>query len=73
VYRVYSTARVSQGTIIITIINNNKQKRLGTDIQPMWNLIYMIIPVIIGVIAIATKSFRKNFEALPGQHSIDSL
>ena len=31
----------------------------------------MIIPVIIGVTGIITRSLRKNLEAVPGKHSID--
>jgi hypothetical protein len=33
----------------------------------------MIIPVIIGVTGIITKGLKKNLEAIPGKHSIDSL
>ena len=33
----------------------------------------MIIPVITGATGIVTRSFRKNLEAVPGKHSIDSL
>jgi hypothetical protein len=33
----------------------------------------MIIPVIIGATGVVTRSLRKNFEAVPGKHSIDSL
>ena len=32
-----------------------------------------IIPVIIGATGIVTRSLRKNLEAIPGKHSIDSL
>jgi hypothetical protein len=39
----------------------------------MWNLKCTIIPVIIGTTGIVTKSLRKNLEAIPGKHSIDSL
>jgi hypothetical protein len=39
----------------------------------MWNLKYRIILVISGTAGIATKGLRKNFEAIPGKHSIDSL
>ena len=38
----------------------------------MWNLKCMIIPVIIGATGIVTRSLRKNLEAVPGRHSIDS-
>ena len=37
------------------------------------NLKCTIVPVIIGVTGIVTRSLRKNLEALPGKHSIDSL
>jgi hypothetical protein len=30
------------------------------------------IPVIIGATGIVTKNLRKNLEAIPGKHSIDS-
>ena len=33
----------------------------------------MIIPVIIGLTGLVTKGFKKNLEAIPGKHSIDSL
>jgi hypothetical protein len=39
----------------------------------MWNLKCKIIPVITGVTGIVTRSLRKNLEAVPGKHSIDSL
>ena len=39
----------------------------------MWNLKCTIIPVITGAIGLATRSFRKNLEAIPGKQSIDSL
>ena len=39
----------------------------------MWNLKFTIIPVIIGVTGIVTRSVRKNYEAIPGKHSTDSL
>jgi hypothetical protein len=32
-----------------------------------------IIPVIIGATGIVSRSLRKNLEAVPGKHSIDSL
>ena len=43
------------------------------EIQRMWNLKCMIIPIIIGATGIVTRSLRKNLEAVPGKHSIDSL
>jgi hypothetical protein len=33
----------------------------------------MIRPVIIGATGIVTKGLKKNLEAIPGKHSIDSL
>jgi hypothetical protein len=48
-------------------------KSLCIEIQRMWNLKCTIIPVIIGATGIVTRSLRKNLEAVPGKHSIDSL
>jgi hypothetical protein len=50
-----------------------KYKSLGIEKQRMWNLKCKIIPVITGAIGIVTKGLRKNLEAIPGKHSIDSL
>ena len=50
-----------------------KYKSLCIGIQRMWNLKCSIIPVIIGATGIVTRSLRKNLEAVPGRHSIDSL
>jgi hypothetical protein len=50
-----------------------KYKRLCIEIQRMWNLKCMIIPVIIGATGVVTRSLRKNLEAVPGKHSIYSL
>jgi hypothetical protein len=50
-----------------------KYKSLCTEIQRMWNLKCMIIPVIIGATGVVMRSLRKNLEAVPGKHSIDSL
>ena len=50
-----------------------KYKSLCIEIQRMWNLKCIIISVIIGATGIVTRSFRKNLEAVPGKHSIDSL
>jgi hypothetical protein len=50
-----------------------KYKSLRTEIQRMWNLKCTIIPVITGTTGIVTRSLRKNLEAVPGKHSIDSL
>ena len=50
-----------------------KYNSLCIEIERMWNLKCTIIPVIIGATAIVTRSLRKNLEAVPGKHSIDSL
>ena len=39
----------------------------------MWYMKCTVIPVIIGTTGIVTRSLRKNLEAVPGKHSIDSL
>jgi len=33
----------------------------------------MMLPVIIGATGIVTVGFKKNLEAIPGKHSVDSL
>jgi hypothetical protein len=38
----------------------------------MWNLKCTIIPIVIGATGIVTRK-KKNLEAVPGKHSIDSL
>jgi len=50
-----------------------KYKSLCIEILQMWNLKCAIIPIINGATGIVTRSFRKNLEAVPGKHSIDSL
>jgi hypothetical protein len=64
--------------IIIIIMQKEAEKKLKynslcIEIQRMWNLKCMIIPVIIGATGMVTRSLRKNLEAVPGKHSIDSL
>jgi hypothetical protein len=39
----------------------------------MWNLKCTIIPIVIGATGIVTRSLKKNLEAVPGKHWIDSL
>ena len=41
--------------------------------QTIWNKKYMIISAIIEAIGRITKGVKKNLEAVPGRHSIDSL
>jgi hypothetical protein len=53
--------------------NKLKYKSFGIEIQRMWDLKCTFIPVIIGATGIVTKGLRKNLEAIPGKHSIDSL
>jgi hypothetical protein len=50
-----------------------KHKSLGIETQRMWNMKCTIIPVIIESAGIVRKSLKKNLEAIPGKHSIDSL
>jgi hypothetical protein len=50
-----------------------KYSSLCIEIQRMWNLKCTIVPVINGATGIVTKSLRKNLEAIPVKHSIDSL
>jgi hypothetical protein len=50
-----------------------KYKSLRIEIKRMWNLKCTIIPVITGATGIVTRSLKKNLEAVPGKHSIDSL
>jgi len=50
-----------------------KYKILCIEIKRTWNLKCTISPVIIGATGIVTRSLRKNLEAVPRKHSIDSL
>ena len=50
-----------------------KLKRVHIEIQQMWYLKSKIIPGIIRATRIATKGLRKNLEAIPRKHSVDSL
>jgi hypothetical protein len=50
-----------------------KYKSLCIEIQRMWNLTCTIKPIVIGATGIVTRSLRKNLEAVPRKHSIDSL
>ena len=50
-----------------------KYNSLCIEIKQMWNLNCTIVPVITGANGIVTRSLRKNLEAVPVKHSIDSL
>jgi adenylate cyclase len=50
-----------------------KYRSLCIEMQRMWNLKCTIVPVTIGATGIVTRSLKKNFETIPGKHSIDSL
>jgi hypothetical protein len=50
-----------------------KYKNLSIEIQRMWNMKCFVIPVIIGATGIVSKILQKYLEAIPGQHSVDSL
>ena len=39
----------------------------------MWNMKCTIISIIVGATGVVMRSLRKNLEAIPGKHSIDSL
>jgi hypothetical protein len=43
------------------------------EIQRMWNMKYVYIPVVNGATGIVTRGLRKNLEAIPGKHSIHLL
>ena len=58
--------------IIIIMEKKLKYKSLCIEIERMWNLKCTIVPVIIEATGIVTRSLRKNLEAVPGKHSIDS-
>ena len=50
-----------------------KYKSSCTEIQQIWNMKSMIIPVIIRATGIVTKGLKKNLEAITGKHSVDSV
>jgi hypothetical protein len=50
-----------------------KYKSLCIEIQAMWNMKCMIIAVVIRARGIVIRGLRKNLEATPGKHSIESL
>jgi hypothetical protein len=50
-----------------------KYRGLCVEIQRMWNIKCMIIPIISGATGTVTKVLKKHLEAIPRKHSIDSL
>jgi hypothetical protein len=62
-----------RNTVEKEAVNKLKYKRLCIEVQRMWNLKCTILPIIIGPTEIVRRSLRKNLEAIPGKHSIDSL
>jgi hypothetical protein len=50
-----------------------KYRSLCIEIQRIWNMKYVIIPVVIGATGRVTKGLTKNLESIPGKLSIDSL
>jgi hypothetical protein len=56
----------------ITIINKSL-KDLTIDVQLMWNIRRVIIPVITGPTGTISKSFRKYLSNILGQHEVKEL
>jgi hypothetical protein len=50
-----------------------KYKRLCIEIQRVWNMKCVTIPVVNGATGIVTKALEKHLEAIPGKHSVDLL
>jgi phage head maturation protease len=50
-----------------------KYKRSCNQVQQIWNIECMITPVITGATVVVTKDLKRNLEAAPRRHSIDSL
>ena len=51
-----------------------KYKSLCVEIQRMWNIKCMIMPVVVtGATGIVTKGLKKNSKAIAGKSSVDSL
>ena len=59
--------------IVIRVLSASKLMRNGYYYVRSMTSVKICCPVIIGAIGIATRSLRKNLEAVPGKHSIDSL
>ena len=64
-------------TLILRYNNNNnnitKCKSSCMEVQGMLNLKCKIIAVTVGATGIVTKVLKKNLEAIPGKHSVDSI
>jgi hypothetical protein len=50
-----------------------KYKDLPIEIQRMWNVKTMAIPVIIGATGTISKPFRKYVSTIPGKHEVKEL
>ena len=50
-----------------------KYKDLTIEIQHMWNVKTIVIPVIIGATETISKSFRKYVSNIPGKHEVKEL
>jgi hypothetical protein len=50
-----------------------KYKDLIIEIQRMWNVKTRVIPLITGATGTISKSFRKYFSSIPGNHGVREL
>jgi hypothetical protein len=50
-----------------------KYKDLTIEIQCIWNVKAMVIPVIIGATRTISMSFRKHVSNIPGNHEVKKL
>jgi len=50
-----------------------KYKGLYIEIQRIWNMKCVTIPLIAGATGIVTNDLKKNLEVIPGKHSVHSL
>jgi hypothetical protein len=53
--------------------NKLKYNSLCVEVQRMWNIKCMIMPVILEDTGIVTKGLKKNLEVISGKQSIHSL
>jgi len=53
--------------------NKLKYNSLCTEIQRMWDMQCVIVPVICGATGTVTKGLKNNLEATAGKHSVDSV